>query len=106
MNFGTMCAPLQVYVLICLLSFILQLHATYSSKPWSWVNRNKLTLFLSFVFNLVVFVFWGKVIQSLCLTKDKDLAWILIFAPIVLALFTSALMLSGLVVEKVGDTLR
>ena len=106
MNFENMCAPLQVYVLICLLSFILQLHATYSSKPWSWVNRNKLTLFLSFVFNLVVFVFWGKVIQSLCLTKDKDLAWILIFAPIVLALFTSALMLSGLVVEKVGDTLR
>tara|TARA_R110001592_G_scaffold299161_1_gene570084 strand:+ start:279 stop:401 length:123 start_codon:yes stop_codon:yes gene_type:complete len=40
------------------------------------------------------------------LTKDKDLAWILIFAPFVLALFTSVLMLSGLVVEKVGDELR
>jgi len=106
MNFENMCAPLQVYVLICLLSFILQLHATYSSKPWSWVNSNKLTLFLSFVFNLVVFVFWGKVIQSLCLTKDKDLAWILIFAPIALAIFTSVLMLSGMVVEKVGDEIR
>ena len=32
MNFENMCAPLQVYVLICLLSFILQLHATYSSN--------------------------------------------------------------------------
>ena len=106
MNFENMCAPLQVYVLICLLSFILQLHATYTSKPWSWVNRNKLSLFLSFVFNLVIFVFWGKVIHSLCLTKDKDLAWILIFAPIVLALFMTVLMLSGLFVEKVGDELR
>jgi hypothetical protein len=101
-----MCSPLQVYVLICLISFILQLHTTYASKPWSWVNKHKLSLFLSFVFNLVIFVFWGKVIHSLCLTKDKDLAWILIFAPIVLALFTSVLMLSGLVVEKVGEELR
>ena len=106
MNFGSMCSPLQVYVLICLVSFILQLHATYTSKPWSWVNRNKLSLFMSFVFNLVIFVFWGKVIHSLCLTKDKDLAWILIFAPVVLALFTSALMLSGMVIEKVGEEIR
>lgn len=96
-----MCGPLQVYILICLISFIIQIHHTYTQRSWSWVNRNKISIFLGLLFNLVVFLFWGKVINSLCISNNKNIAWILIFAPLALSLFISALLIGGYLIEKV-----
>jgi hypothetical protein len=103
MKFGEMCGPLQLYVLICLISLVLQLHNTYTTKSLSWVNQNKTAILIAIVFNFVLFVFWGRVILSLCKTNNKGMAWILIFAPVVMSLFVTFLMVSGAIVNKATD---
>ena len=47
MQFSKMCGPLQVYVIICLISFLLQLHNMYTTQSFSWVNSHKVHLLLT-----------------------------------------------------------
>ncbi len=103
MQFSKMCGPLQVYVIICLISLLLQLHNMYTTQSFSWVNSHKVHLLLTAVFNIGLFLFWGTIINSLCLTNNRRTAWVLIFAPLVLALVTTALFLSGAFITKVGE---
>lgn len=105
MKFAKMCGPLQLYVLMCLISFLIQLHNLYTTKSFSWVNAHKVHLLLTLVFNFVVFVLWGRVINSLCMTQNKMIAWILLFFPLFIALVTTGLFLSGVFMQKVGDEL-
>tara|TARA_B110001469_G_C9575641_1_gene285477 strand:- start:699 stop:1028 length:330 start_codon:yes stop_codon:yes gene_type:complete len=103
MKFATMCGPLQVYVLICLISLLIQLHNTYTKRTFSWVTNNKVKILIAFIFNFTLFVFWGRIINSLCMSQNKGMAWVLIFAPLILTLFTTLLVLGGDVLYKVGD---
>ena len=102
MQFSKMCGPLQVYVIICLISLLLQLHHMYTKQTFWWVNSHKVHLLLTAVFNIGLFLFWGTIINSLCLTNNRRTAWVLIFAPLVLAVVTTALFISGAFITKVS----
>ena len=106
MKFAKMCGPLQLYVLMCLISFLIQLHNLYTTKSFSWINSHKIHLVLTLIFNIVVFIVWGRVLNSLCMTQNKDLAWILLFFPLFIALITTGLFLSGVFLNKVDEEIH
>ena len=101
-----MCDPLQLYVFICLISFLIQIYNTYTIRTFSWIKSHKLHLIISFLFNFILFIIWGRVINSLCKTDNKMISWILIFFPIFMALLTSALFISGVFISKVGKEIE
>lgn len=93
MKFSKMCGPLQVYVLLCLISLILQVHVMYTNSSWKKIYNQKLNIITSLIFNFVIFVFWGKILNSLCMTNNNTIAWMLIFAPIIFGMVSVVLVM-------------
>mgnify|MGYP001174766330 CR=1 FL=1 len=106
MKFSELCGPLQIYIVLSLLGFLLQLYNVYITRNMSWIRKNLTFLVISVIMTLVVFVFWGRVIHSLCETKNRELAWILIFFPFVMLILYIILFIAGALVDVTASEVK
>lgn len=105
MNFTSACGPLQFYIVISMISVIIQIYMTYTTKKWTWVNEHKMAIFGAAVFNIIVFILYGTIINTLC-KSNKNMAWLLIFMPFVLAFIAIILVLSGILINTTSSKIK
>ena len=105
MKFSEYCGPLQVYIIMAIIGITLQIYHTYTKQHWSWVNKNKLVLFLSLIMNIIIFLFMSSIINAICKT-NKTLAWMFIFFPLVLVGIMIILLTGGFILDKTYQGVR
>jgi len=99
MNLLNYCGPLQFYIFISVFAVILQFYHTYSKQSWSWVNKNKIIIFLSLIVSIITFLFFAKVIETLC-KSNKTLAWIYVLFPLFIVGIIIVLLTGGFILDK------
>ena len=97
-----MCAPLQVYIVISIISVITYLLNMFTSVQVKQVdNPSDMYLkvlssrhgYMALAVKIVFIIMFGYLIQVMCDNKLQDAAWVVMFLPFVLVLF---IMLYGM----------
>lgn len=104
-KFSSFCAQVQIYILVTVFSILYHLHNVYTNRSMKFIENNKLNILISLIMNVTVSVIWGVVINTLCNSGQKTLAWVLLFFPLFLTLLGTTLMLGKEGLEYVGRKL-
>ena len=108
------CAPLQVYVVLAIISVITYMINMYSSvHVVETQNPSDLYLktvstqhgYMALVIKIVFIILFGYLLQVLCDNKLADVAWIVMFFPFILFLFVALYAMSiGAIMAVRGKT--
>ena len=109
-----MCAPLQVYVVLAIISVITYMINMYSSiHVVETQNPSDLYLktvstqhgYMALLVKIVLIILFGYLLQVLCDNKLVDVAWIVMFFPFILFLFVALYAMSiGAIMAVRGKT--
>ena len=101
-KFSSFCPQVQIYILLTVFSILYHMHNVYTTRSMSFVENNKLNIMISLIMNITVSVIWGVVINTLCNSGKKGLAWILLFFPLFLTILGTTLLLGKKGLDMVG----